>query len=65
MYDLPSYYIYIQNIINMSCGNFFCATCHNLKPSLIIIMNDENQYFEKKMMSKNLHNAMCYNLING
>ncbi len=31
----------------MSCGNFFYyATCHNLGPSLTIIMDDVNQYFD-------------------
>jgi len=28
-------------------------------------MDDGNQYFEKKLISKNLHNAMCQILING
>jgi hypothetical protein len=39
--------------------NFYCATCHNLSPSLTITMNDGDQYFEKKIifMSKNLHSA--------
>jgi hypothetical protein len=34
---------------------FYYATCHNFKPSLIIIMDDEDQYFKKKIisMSKN------------
>jgi hypothetical protein len=41
------------------------TTCHNLEPSLTIIMNDGNQYFEKNIMSKNLHNAMCQILIDG
>jgi hypothetical protein len=66
MYNLLNYYIYIQNIINMPCGNlFYCAICHNLGPSLIIIMDDGDQYFEKKIMSKNLHNAACQILIDG
>ncbi len=30
----------------MQCGNFYCATCHNLGPSLTIIMDDANQYFK-------------------
>jgi len=55
-----------QNIINMPCGNFFYhATCHNLRPSLIIIMNIGDQYFQKEIMLKNLHNAMCQILIDG
>ncbi len=33
----------------MPCGIFkYCATCHNLELSLTIIMDDGNQYFEKK-----------------
>jgi hypothetical protein len=28
---------------------FYCVTCHNLEPSLIIIMNDGDQYFEKNI----------------
>jgi hypothetical protein len=32
----------------MPCGNFDCAMCHNFGPSLIIIMDDGNQYLEKK-----------------
>jgi hypothetical protein len=28
-------------------------------------MDDGDQYYEKKFMSKNLHNAMCQILING
>jgi hypothetical protein len=32
----------------MSCGKKkYCATCHNFGPSLTIIMNGGNQYFEK------------------
>jgi hypothetical protein len=61
-------FIYLfQNIINMPCGNFLnCAMCHNLEPSLIIIMNDGDQYFKNEIifMSKNLNNAMCQILIN-
>jgi hypothetical protein len=50
-------------ILNMPCGNFKnCATCHNFKPSLTIIMDDANQFFLKKM-SKNIHNVMCQILI--
>jgi len=26
----------------------YCATCHNLGPSLTIIMDNGDQYFEKK-----------------
>jgi len=38
------------------------AMCHNFEPSLIIIMDDVDQYFEKKIhfMFKNLHNVMCH-----
>ncbi len=51
----------------MPCGNFFyCAMCHNLRPSLTIIMNDGDQYFEKKIfMSKFFHSTMCQILIDG
>ncbi len=38
---------------------FKCAMCHNFKPSLIIIMDDKDQYFKKNIMSKNIHNAIC------
>ncbi len=43
----------------MPCGKKnYCAMCHNFGPSLIIIMDDGNQYFEKKkIMSKNLPSA--------
>jgi hypothetical protein len=44
-YVWPNIYIYI---INMPCGNFYCAMCHNFGPSLIIIMDDGDQYFERK-----------------
>ncbi len=39
----------------------YCATCHNFGASLTIILNDGNQYSEKKIffMSKNIHSAMC------
>jgi hypothetical protein len=40
-----------------------CATCYNLRPSLTIIIDDEDQYFKKK--SKTLHNAMCQTLMDG
>ncbi len=44
----------------MPCGKKnYCATCHNLEPSLAIIMDNAYQYFQKKIMSKNLHNATC------
>jgi hypothetical protein len=44
----------------MPCGNFYYATCHHFGPSLIIIMDNGDQYVEKnKFMSKNLDNAMC------
>jgi hypothetical protein len=56
-----------QNIINMPCGILKIVPRHNFEPSLIIIMNDGDQYFEKKIifMSTNLHSATCQNLING
>ncbi len=46
----------------MPCGKKnYCAMCHNFGPSLIIIMDDGNQYFEKKkIMSKNLPSATCH-----
>ncbi len=43
---------------------FYCAMCHNLGPSLIIIMNNEDQYFEKKNYVKKVHSATCQFLIN-
>jgi hypothetical protein len=45
----------------MPCGKkLYCATCHNFGPSLIIIMNDGDQCFEKIIsMSKKDHNATC------
>jgi len=52
----------------MPCGKKkYCATCHNFKSSLTIILNDGNQYFEKKIifMSKNIHSVMYQILING
>jgi hypothetical protein len=37
-----------QNIINITGDKlFYCAMCNNLRPSLTIIMNDGDQYFEK------------------
>ncbi len=44
---------------------FDCATCHNLEPSLTIIMDNGDQYFEKKLCPKISHNAMCYILTDG
>jgi hypothetical protein len=44
---------------------FYYATCHNFEPSLIIVMDDGDQYFEKNIISKNLHNATCQILIDG
>ncbi len=40
---------------------FSIMPCHNFGPSLTIIIDDGDQYFEKKIifMSKNLHNVMC------
>jgi hypothetical protein len=34
----------------MPCEFFDCAMCHNLEPSLIIIMDDVDQYFEKQFI---------------
>ncbi len=37
----------------MPCGNFFYhATCHNLESSLIIIMDNGDQYYQKKNVQK-------------
>jgi hypothetical protein len=36
----------------MSWGNLYCATSHNLGPSLIIIMHDGDQYSKKKKLYK-------------
>ncbi len=37
-----------------------CGMSHNLGPSLTIIMEDGDQYFEKNnFMSNFFHNAMC------
>ncbi len=51
---------YVQNSINMPCGNFDCVTCHNLKPSK---MNNHNGWwtltFQKKS-SKFFHNVVCF-----
>ncbi len=33
----------------MPCGNFSCATCHNLGLPLTIIMDDKDQYFKKNV----------------
>jgi hypothetical protein len=49
----------------MPCGKKnYCATCHNLGPSLTIIMDDGDQYFEKTIMSKKFHIFTCQILIN-
>jgi hypothetical protein len=29
-----------------------CAMCHNFEPSLIVIMDDGDQYFEKQIVQK-------------
>jgi hypothetical protein len=44
---------------------FFITASHKLGPSLTIIMDNGDQYFEKKIMSRNLHNAACQILIDG
>jgi hypothetical protein len=37
----------------MPCGIiFYCAMCEDPKPSLTIIMDDGDQYFEKKLCPK-------------
>ncbi len=35
--------------------------CHNIRPSLTIIMENGNQYFKKKiiLMFKKFHSTMC------
>ncbi len=45
----------------------YYAMCHSFELSLTIIMDDGDQYFEKKIisMSKFFHSAMCLILING
>jgi len=59
-------FYFFQNTINMPCANFlYYAMCHNFRPSLTIILDDGDQYIEKKIMSKNLHNATCQILIHG
>jgi len=65
MYDLPTYYIlfYFSKICYVAI--FYCVMCHNLEPSLTIIMDNGDQYFKKKFMSKNVHNATCQILIDG
>ncbi len=38
----------------------YYATCHNFGPLLTIIMNDGDQYFEKKkIMSKRIQSGPC------
>jgi hypothetical protein len=50
----------------MPCGNFLIMPHVTiLKPSLVIIMDDGDQCFEKKTMSKNLHNATWQFSIDG
>jgi hypothetical protein len=49
----------------MPCGKFWL--CHMSQSKTIIktiIMDDGDQYFEKKIMSKNLHSTTCQILIN-
>ncbi len=37
----------------MPCGKkIYCVMCHNFGPSLTIIMDNGDQYFEKKIMFK-------------
>ncbi len=51
----------------MPCDNFLLCHVSQLGPSLTIIMNSGDQYFENKIvfMSKFFHNATCQILING
>jgi hypothetical protein len=50
----------------MPCGNFIMCHVYNFGPSLTIIMNDKDQYFEKIIfLSKQIHSATCYILIYG
>jgi len=42
----------------------YYAMCHNLGPSLTIIIDNGNQYF-KKIRSKNCHSATFQILMNG
>jgi hypothetical protein len=62
-------YLFIYFKMKLICNVviFWCAMCHNLKPSLAIIMDNGDQYFEKIIifLSKNLHNAMCQILVDG
>ncbi len=44
---------------------FYYATCHNLGPSLTIIIDDGNQYIYIFLKAKNLHNATCQILMDG
>jgi hypothetical protein len=46
-------------------AKFYCAMCHNLGPSLIIIMDDGDQYFEKNKNVQFFYNATCHILIDG
>jgi hypothetical protein len=60
MYNLPSYsnmYLYVFTFIFPKyiqichvTKEFNYATCHNLEPSLIIIVNNGDQYFENKII---------------
>jgi hypothetical protein len=44
---------------------FYYVTCHNFGPSLTIIVDSDNKYLEKKIISNFFHNATCQILING
>jgi len=45
---------------------FYSTICHNLIPSLTIIMKDGNQYFEKKKLGPKIFIMPCVKfLING
>ncbi len=48
-------------------AKFYYATCHNLKSSLTIIIDDGNQYFKKKIIFRfpKFHNVMCQILMDG
>ncbi len=38
---------------------FYCATCHNLRPSLTIKMANAGQYFQKKKLCPKIFIMSC------
>ncbi len=38
---------------------FYCATCHNLGPSLTIIMDNGDQYFQKNDLCPKQFIVLC------